>query len=298
MAELWQKLKQLDDWLASQPIPIGQWAKAVVDFMTDKLEWFFDGLTAVLKVPIEGAALFLKDMPMAALIVPLIALIAHRLHRNWFLTIFVVAGLLFVINQNLRKETIETLVLVLYSTFVSLAIGMPIGILFARRPWLYRALSPALDMMQTIPTFVYLVPTLIFFGLGMVPGLIATVVFVVPAPIRMTYLGISQVPQSLIEAGESFGCTRWQLLIKVKLPAALPAIRAGVNQTIMLSLSMVVIAALVGADGLGKPVIRALAQANVPLGVVSGLAIVIMAIILDRIIRQPQKSALSKKPKE
>ncbi len=288
MGDLWQALKDLDNWFASKPIPIGKWAEKLVDLMTENLEWFFDGVTTILKIPIEGAAAILKDLPTVAIIVPLIALIAHRLHRNWILTGFVVLGLVFIVNQGLRKETIETLVMVLSSTFVSLAIGVPIGIVCARRPWLYKSLSPVLDMMQTIPTFVYLVPTLIFFGLGMVPGLIATVIFVVPAPIRMTYLGISQVQLALVEAGESFGCTRWQLLTRVKLPAALPTIMAGVNQTIMLSLSMVVIAALVGADGLGKPVIRALAQANVPLGVVSGLAIVIMAIVLDRIMRQPQ----------
>ena len=160
------------------------------------------------------------------------------------------------------------------------------GILCARRPWLYRFLSPILDMMQTIPTFVYLVPVLILFGLGLVPGIVATVVFAVPAPIRLTYLGISQVPNALIEAGESFGCTGWQLLWKVKLPAALPTIMAGVNQCIMLSMSMVVIAALVGAGGLGKPVVRALNSVNVPLGIESGLAIVVVAIILDRLLKQ------------
>jgi glycine betaine/proline transport system permease protein len=298
VGDIWQLLKDFDEWLASKPIPIGQWAKSLVQLMTEKLEWFFDGITQILKTPIEGTASVLKEMPMVLVIIPLIALLAHRLHRNWLLTGFVVLGLAFIVNQGLREETIETLVLVLSSTFVSLAIGVPIGIVCARRPWLYRALSPVLDMMQTIPTFVYLVPTLIFFGLGMVPGLIATVVFVVPAPIRMTYLGISQVNQALVEAGESFGCTRWQLLTKVKLPAALPTIMAGVNQTIMLSLSMVVIAALVGADGLGKPVIRALAQANVPLGVVSGLAIVVMAIVLDRIMRQPQRARAIKQMKD
>jgi len=166
---------------------------------------------------------------------------------------------------------------------------VPIGILATQRPWVYPALSPVLDMMQTIPTFVYLVPTLILFGLGLVPGLIATIIFAVPAPIRLTYLGISEVPKALVEAGEAFGCTRWQLLRKVKLPAALPTIMAGVNQCIMLSLSMVVIAALVGASGLGKPVVRSLNQVNVPLGIESGLAIVVVAIILDRMLRQQRR---------
>jgi glycine betaine/proline transport system permease protein len=141
-------------------------------------------------------------------------------------------------------------------------------------------------MMQTLPTFVYLVPALSLFGLGLVPGLFATVIFAVPGPIRLTYLGISQVPNALIEAGDSFGCTRWQLLWKVKLPAALPTIMAGITQCIMLSLSMVVIAAMVGAAGLGAPTIRALASNNVALGAEAGLAIVIIAIILDRVMKR------------
>jgi glycine betaine/proline transport system permease protein len=141
-------------------------------------------------------------------------------------------------------------------------------------------------MMQTLPTFVYLVPMLALFGLGTVPGLFATVIFAVPAPIRLTYLGISQVPVSLVEAGESFGSTRSQLLFKVKLPAALPTIMAGITQCIMLSLSMVVIASMVGAGGLGAPTIRALATNNIPLGTEAGLAIVVLAIALDRVMKQ------------
>jgi glycine betaine/proline transport system permease protein len=141
-----------------------------------------------------------------------------------------------------------------------------------------------LDLMQTLPTFVYLIPAIVFFGIGMVPGLIATVIFVVPAPIRLTYLGVVNTPTALIEAGRAFGATPWQLLYKVELPYALPQIMAGLNQTIMLSLSMVVIAALVGADGLGVPVVRALNQVNTALGFESGLVIVVVAIMLDRML--------------
>jgi glycine betaine/proline transport system permease protein len=201
-----------------------------------------------------------------------------------------VLGLLLTLNFNLWTLTVQTFVLVIYSTLVSLLIGVPIGIIAARRPAFYQFLSPILDLMQTLPTFVYLVPVLSFFGLGVVPALVATVIFVVPSPIRLTYLGISQVSKPLVEAGESFGCTRWQLLTKVKLPAAMPTIMAGVNQTIMLSLSMVVIAALVGASSLGKPVVLALNQRNVPLSVESGLGIVIVAILLDRIMKQRRQS--------
>lgn len=167
-----------------------------------------------------------------------------------------------------------------------MAIGVPLGIAAAHRPWLFTLLRPVLDLMQTIPTFVYLIPTLILFGLGVVPGLISTVIFAIPAPIRLTQLGISSVPKPLLEAGEAFGATRSQLLWKVELPHALPTIMAGLTQCIMLSLSMVVIAALVGADGLGKPVVRALNTVDIGRGFEAGLAIVVLAIILDRIARQ------------
>ena len=168
---------------------------------------------------------------------------------------------------------------------------MPVGIAAAHRPWLYTAIRPILDLMQTIPTFVYLIPTLVFFGLGMVPGLISTVIFAMPAPIRLTHLGISSVPTQLHEAGEAFGATKRQLLWKVELPYALPTIMAGITQCIMLSLSMVVIAALVGADGLGKPVVRALNTVNIAMGFEAGLAIVILAIMLDRVCKRPERRA-------
>ena len=174
-----------------------------------------------------------------------------------------------------------------YATLISCVIGIPLGIVAAHRPRLFTILRPVLDLMQTIPTFVYLIPTLMLFGLGMVPGLISTVIFAIPAPIRLTHLGISQVPQYLIDAGKAFGATRMQLLFKVELPHALPNIMAGLNQCIMLSLSMVVIAALVGADGLGKPVVRALGSVNIAQGIEAGLAIVIVAIVLDRLLKQP-----------
>jgi glycine betaine/proline transport system permease protein len=179
----------------------------------------------------------------------------------------------------------DTLALVLAAATVSMLIGVPIGIAAARRPWLYAIIRPILDLMQTIPTFVYLIPALILFGLGMVPGLIATVIFAIPAPIRLTRLGIISTPPSLVEAAQAFGATPRQVLTKVELPFAQPQIMAGLTQTIMLSLSMVVIAALVGANGLGVPVVRALNSVNIAQGFASGLCIVILAIILDRVFR-------------
>jgi glycine betaine/proline transport system permease protein len=277
------------DWLqhliTDHKIPIGDWSRIFVDWLTMNYAWFFDGLSNGLRIPIEGLVNVLEEVPPLIFCV-VAALLAFWLQRSWKVGLFIFVGLLLILNLDLWNEMIETLVLVIGASFVSLILGIPLGILAARRPWIYQTLAPILDMMQTIPTFVYLVPTLVLFGLGIVPGLIATVIFAIPAPIRLTYLGISQVQKPLIEAGEAFGCTRRQLLLKVKLPAALPTIMAGVTQCIMLSLSMVVIAALVGAGGLGTPTVRALAQSNVSLGVEAGIAIVIVAIGLDRVLKQ------------
>jgi len=167
-------------------------------------------------------------------------------------------------------------------------IGVPLGIVAAHKPMFYTVMRPVLDLMQTVPTFVYLIPTLTLFGLGVVPGLISTVVFAIAAPIRLTYLGIRDVPDELMDAGKAFGCSRRQLLSRIELPHAMPSIAAGITQCIMLSLSMVVIAALVGADGLGKPVVNALNTADIALGFEAGLAIVLLAIMLDRICKQPE----------
>lgn len=200
--------------------------------------------------------------------------------------VLLVALLLLVVNLGYWQATVETLALVLFATFFCMLIGVPLGIAAAHRPWLYTAIRPVLDLMQTIPTFVYLIPTLILFGLGVVPGLISTIIFALPAPVRLTQLGIASVPRQLVEAGEAFGASRSQLLWKVELPHALPTIMAGLTQCIMLSLSMVVIAALVGAAGLGQPVVRALNTVNIAMGFEAGLAIVILAILLDRVCKQ------------
>jgi glycine betaine/proline transport system permease protein len=192
---------------------------------------------------------------------------------------------MFILNQGYWEETTESLTLVLSACVVCMGVGVPIGIAMAHRPRLYGWARPVLDLMQTLPTFVYLIPAIVFFGIGMVPGLIATVIFVLPAPIRLTHLGVSTTPAPLLEAAQAFGATPRQTLWKVELPYAFPQIMAGLNQTIMLSLSMVVIAALVGADGLGVPVVRALNQVNTSLGFESGFIIVVVAIVLDRMLR-------------
>ena len=219
------------------------------------------------------------------LITAIIAALAWRLHRGWKMPALLIVGFLFIINQGYWEETTESLTLVLAACVVCMGLGVPIGIAVAHRPRFYAWMRPVLDLMQTLPTFVYLIPAIVFFGIGMVPGLVATVIFVLPAPIRLTHLGIASTPRALMEAADAFGATPRQKLWKVELPYAWPQIMAGLNQTIMLSLSMVVIAALVGANGLGVPVVRALNQVNTGLGFEAGLIIVVVAILLDRLLR-------------
>jgi glycine betaine/proline transport system permease protein len=276
----------ISNLITENKIPIGQWGEELFMVLTTYLDWFFDGLSTGITATLE-ALIAVILWPPPILMVVLVAAVAWFLHRSWALAVGIVVGLLFIINQGYWREMAETLSLVIGATAVSMAIGVPVGIAAAHRPWLYQALRPILDLMQTLPTFVYLIPALILFGLGLAPGLISTVIFAVPAPIRLTHLGISSVPNQLIEAGEAFGATKRQLLWKVELPAARQTIMAGFNQCIMLSLSMVVIAALVGAAGLGVPVLRALNQVKIPMGIEAGLSIVVLAIILDRLLRAP-----------
>ncbi|MHA7968406.1 choline ABC transporter permease subunit [Rhizobium sp. CAU 1783] len=275
------------NWLTENRIPIGAWAKSFVDWLTTNGEWLFDQLSFLLSHIINGL-LFVLQAPHPLVIVAFATGLGWWLHRSLGTAIFTCLGLLLIMNQGYWKETTETLALVLAATTVSMLVGVPLGILAARRAWIYAGMRPVLDLMQTIPTFVYLIPALILFGLGMVPGLIATVIFAIPAPIRLTRLGIISTPPSLVEAAQAFGATPAQVLRKVELPFAMPQIMAGLTQTIMLSLSMVVIAALVGASGLGVPVVRALNTVNVAKGFEAGLCIVILAIILDRMFRSSE----------
>jgi glycine betaine/proline transport system permease protein len=272
-------------WVADNKLPLGEHIAIFVESLTANAAGFFDLISEGLGAAITSLTDVLLWVPPLVLIT-VIAGLAYFLQRSVKLVAFVVLALLLVVNLGYWQASMETLSLVTCATLACLVVGVPIGIAAAHRPWLEACLRPLLDLMQTIPTFVYLIPTLILFGLGVVPGLISTVIFALPAPIRLTTLGIASVPKSLIEAGESFGATRTQLLWKVELPYALPTIMAGVTQCIMLSLSMVVIAALVGADGLGKPVVRALNTVNIADGFEAGLAIVIVAIVLDRLCKQ------------
>ncbi len=274
----------VSEWISGWKIPIGRWGREFFDFLTTNFAWFFDTLADGLAVVLDGLTDLLLWFPPIVVVLAIAAL-AYYLKRSWKLAVGVALGLLFIINQDLWEETVETLVLVVAAATVSMAIGVPVGIWAAHNERVYRVLQPILDLMQTLPTFVYLIPVLILFGLGAAPGLIVTVIFASPAPIRLTYLGITSVPKPMLEAGQAFGATKRQLLWKVELPSAMPTIMAGLTQCIMLSLSMVVIAALIGANGLGKPVVRALNSVNIPLGLEAGLAIVVLAIILDRMAR-------------
>jgi glycine betaine/proline transport system substrate-binding protein len=273
-----------ESWITSHKIPVGEAMAIAIDFVKTHGTYFFDGVSVVIRSVVGGVNALLRALPAPALIVAA-AVLAWGLRRSLPLAAFVAVALLFILNQGYWEATLETLALVMVATLASAAIGVPLGIAAAHRPRLFAALRPVLDLMQTLPTFVYLIPTLVLFGLGVVPGLISTVIFALPAPIRLTHLGISSVPKPLIEAGEAFGATPLQLLWKVELPSAASTIIAGITQCIMLSLSMVVIAALVGAGGLGVPVVRALNSVQVGMGFEAGFTIVLLAIILDRVSR-------------
>ena len=276
------------DWLTGTKIPIGAWAKSVFDAMNRNLGFVFDIISDAMETMIDGI-LWTLETPHPFIVIAVFAGLTWVMQRNWKTPLLIVLGFFFILNQGYWRETMQSLTLVLSACVVCMGVGVPIGIAAAHRPKLYRAMVPVLDLMQTLPTFVYLIPAIVFFGIGMVPGLIATVIFVLPAPIRLTHLGITATPTPLLEAAQAFGATPRQTLLKVELPYALPQIMAGLNQTIMLSLSMVVIAALVGADGLGVPVLQALNRVNPALGFESGLVIVVLAIILDRMLRIERK---------
>ncbi len=279
---------RIERWLTAHKLPVGDSIATGIDLMKRHGAFVFGSIAWLTDSTVRLLGWLLHVIP-APLLILAAAGLAWLLQRSLALAAFVAAGLLFIMNQGYWQQTLETLALVLVSAAIAMIVGVPLGIATAHRPRLHAALRPVLDLMQTLPTFVYLIPTLVLFGLGVVPAVISTVIFAMPAPIRLTHLGISGVPRPLLEAGEAFGATRWQLLYKVELPAASPLILAGITQGLMLSLSMVVIAALVGAGGLGVPVVRALNTVQVGMGFEAGLAIVLLAVMLDRIARIRQR---------
>ena len=274
----------ISKFMVDHKIPIGAWGKAFFGFLTDNFDTVFRAFSNGLNFLLDGLVGILLMVP-PVLLALIIAAIAWLLQRSRPLAIGVFLGLIFIINQNLWKQTVQTLVLVVAAAAMAMAIGVPLGIWAAHKPKVYRIMLPVLDLMQTLPTFVYLIPVLTLFGLGNAPGLIVTIIFVIPTAVRLTHLGVVSVPKSIVEAGEAFGATKSQLLWKVELPSALPTIMAGLTQSIMLSLSMVVFAALIGAGGLGTEINRALGSRRIDLGLEAGLAIVVLAIVLDRMTR-------------
>ena len=264
-------------------IPLADWTESAVDWITDTFDGAFDVLDSAIDL-VVGSLEYVLLVPPALLMVAILGVIAFLL-AGWRVSLFTVLGLVFVISLNLWEAAMQTLALVLAATVVALAIGIPIGIIAAKSSALETAIRPILDVAQTMPAFVYLVPIVVLLGIGAGPALIATVIFAMPPAVRLTMLGIQQVPKDTVEAAHAFGATPWQTLFKVELPLSLKTIMAGVNQVIMLSLSMVVIAGLAGAGGLGEPVVTGLSQLDVGISFVGGVGIVVIAIMLDRITR-------------
>jgi glycine betaine/proline transport system permease protein len=272
-------------------LPLGEAVEWLVDMIELYLGWLLDGISDVLGFLIDAFQDLLLAAPPLVTILVFGVIVFLVTRRDWKLAVLTVAGLLVIWNLELWKLSMETLALVVSATIIALLIGLPVGILASMYDYLDSGLRPVLDFMQTMPSFVYLIPAVIFFGLGNVPGVVATVIFAMPPAIRLTNLGIRQIPKELNEVADSFGATTMQKLIKVQLPVAMPTIMAGVNQCIMLALSMTVIAAMIGALGLGYQVLVGIQRVDIGTGFEAGLAIVIIAIILDRITQNLTRSS-------
>ncbi|KQL46348.1 ABC transporter permease [Brevibacillus choshinensis] len=262
-------------------LPLDEWVEVIVDGLDKNLGFVFDLISTAIGGTVDLFNAILTGLPFWLVII-LFTLIAYRAGR-WTMALFTFIGLLLIQNLGYWEHSMETLALVLTAALISIVVGIPVGIWCAKNESVQKVVTPLLDFMQTMPAFVYLIPAIFFFGLGKVPGVIASVIFAMPPTIRLTNLGIRQVPADLIEASDAFGSTYWQKLTKVQLPIAKTTMMAGINQSIMLALSMVVIASMIGAKGLGADVYRAVTQINIGQGFEAGLAIVIMAILLDRI---------------
>lgn len=262
-------------------LPLGETVVSFVDFLKENLSGLFKIITNSIEFLTKGF-IQLMELPPPLIMIIIIGLLAWWV-AGWKMGIFTLVGLGLINNLEYWPETIETLSLVLISVIIAMIIGVPVGIWMSQNRTVQSVVTPILDFMQTMPAFVYLIPSVVFFGIGMTPGIIATIIFSMPPTVRLTNLGIRQVDAELIEASNAFGSTVGQRLGKIQLPLAMPQIMAGVNQTIMLSLSMVVIASLVGAPGLGEDVYRAVTQVKIGMGFEAGISLVILAMILDRV---------------
>lgn len=262
-------------------LPLGDWVESIVDWMTSALAWLFDFIKVVLNGLFDGMDIVLGSPPMWIVALVLVGL--AYLAKGWRLALGSAIGFLVVLGVDQWDNAMDTLALVIVASVIALAIGIPTGIWAARNDRVSAAVRPVLDFMQTMPAFVYLIPVVIIFFAGVVPGIVATIVFALAPGVRFTELGIRQVDKEVVEAGHAFGSPPGRILRQIQIPLALPTIMAGINQVIMLSLSMVVIGGMVGAGGLGQDVVSALSRVNVALGFEAGLAVVILAIYLDRI---------------
>ncbi|GAA1655632.1 ABC transporter permease [Microbacterium flavum] len=262
-------------------IPLGEWAEAVVDFLGSALGGLFDLISTVLK-SVYGGLEWVLSAPPFWIIIVVFAAVAFAV-RGWRLALGTALGLLVIVGVGQWGNAMDTLALVLVAAAAAVVIAIPIGIWAARNDHVSRIVRPVLDFLQTMPAFVYLIPAIIFFGVGAVPGMIATIMFAVAPGVRLTELGIRGVDAEIVEAGQAFGATPGRILRQIQIPLALPSIMAGINQVIMLSLSMVVIAGMVGAGGLGGEIVKAIGRINVGLGFEAGVSVVIIAMILDRI---------------
>ncbi|MGM0508075.1 MAG: ABC transporter permease [Fusobacteriota bacterium] len=273
-------------------LPLAEWIEVLLDFLTTHLSGMTRAFSAIVEVLIDAFESLLLYLPAPIMIILLVALIWKISDRKT--GIFSLIGLGLIWNLGYWEPTMSTISLVLISTLIAILLGVPLGIIGALNDKFHQIITPILDFMQTMPAFVYLIPAIPFFGLGTVAASFATVIFSIPPAIRLTTLGIRQVPKELIEAADAFGTTPKQKLLKVQIPIAIPTIMAGVNQTIMLSLSMVVIAAMIGAKGLGGVVWKAIQRLKPGMGFEAGIAIVIIAMILDKITKHLTKSKREK----
>lgn len=279
----------MNNLLLFAKLPVADWVESITAWMTETFSGLFSFFQMIGQTIMEGLTNGLLIIP-PLLLIALVTITAYFIsNKKWGLTSFTFLGLLFILNQGLWTDLMNTLTLVLISSITSIIIGVPLGILMAKNETAQKIITPILDFMQTMPGFVYLIPAVAFFGIGMVPGVFASVIFALPPTVRFTNLGIRQVPKELVEASDSFGGTGKQKLFKLELPLAKSTILAGINQTTMLSLSMVVIASMIGAPGLGRGVLSALQRAQVGNGFVNGVALVILAIIIDRFTQHINK---------
>ena len=266
-------------------IPVSEWMSSFIDWLTENLSWFFDALRDSGAWLMDAMTELLLVIPPVVFILALTALAFFAGRKKWGLPTFTLLGLIYIYNQGLWEPLMYTITLVIVASLLSIIIGVPLGILMAKSEIANFIITPVLDFMQTMPAFVYLIPAVAFFGIGMVPGVFSAVIFALPPTVRFTNLGIRQVSDEMVEAAQSFGSTGSQQLFKVELPLAKATIMAGIKQTVLLALSMVVIASMIGAPGLGERVINALQRAQVGPGFVAGFALVVLAIILDRILQ-------------